>query len=274
MSVFTAIGDTLNASSWFHAIQWPFWTLLVILAFCGVHTAHFGKKSLLCLAVQGCLKLAIIYMVAAAGYIWAPSVMKLLSQLPFLSVSSESLTLVNPLGLLGQWDTALPRVVVRLYFLLFFLNAVSIYDYQTPNFIGWLAFQILVGGVAVFLYSMLSASIGLFWPGGSDVFCKLMALLLVVVFAVILVLKFVFTFIIKGGNNTYQNVYTFLTKQKFGQLFTVSVLSFLICVAYLVIADLRGHSRLVIDSVNAISFLINGFMCTMTLYVFNRYYNG
>lgn len=274
MSLFTTIGEILNASSWYQLVKWPFWTLVIILAICGVYTARFGKRQLLCLGFQGALKLAIIYMIAAAGYIWAPSLMANLSQLPFFSVSEEALSLVNPLGLLERWDTALPRVLVRLYFLLFFINAASVFDYtNTPNFVGWLFFQLLFGGIAVVFYAALSSMVVRHWPGGPDMFCKMMAIILIAVFGLLLVFKFVFTFIIKNDSNAFQTVYMFLTTQKFGQQFTVTMLSFLIVLVYLVIASMNGHSRLELGSVNPVAFLVNGTMCVLTLYVFNRYYN-
>lgn len=274
MSIFTAIGDFLNATSWFPLITWTFWTLLVILAISGVYTARFGKRKLLTLGFQGVLKLVIIYMVATAGYVWAPSFMARFSQLPFLSVSEETLTLVNPLALLDRWNTVLPRVVVRLYFLLFFINAVSVFDYNPPNFLSWFFFQFISGTIAVVIYAALSSMFIRFWPGSIDLLYNITALLILVSFCVILALKFFFTFIAKGGNATFQTVYMFLTSQKFGLQFTVSALSFLIVVVYLVIADFAGHNRLVLGSFNTVAFCLNGVMCTLTLYAFSRYYNG
>lgn len=273
-SLFTTIGDILNASSWFQLIQWPFWSLLFILAVCGVYTARFGKKKLTSLAFEGALKLTIIYMIAAAGYVWAPSIMSKLSQLPFFSVSEEALTLVNPLGLLDRWNTALPRVAVRLYMLLFFINVVGVFDYKPANFLSWFFFQIVSGTLSVILYSGFSFSITWFWPGASDVVYKVIAVLLLLCFTIVLALKFFFTFISKGGNAAYQSVYQFLTTQSFGKQFSISALSFLIVVVYLVIAAMAGHNRMLIAAFNPAAFLINGVMCTVTLYIFSRYYNG
>lgn len=274
MSMLTTIGDILNASSWFQLVKWPFWTLVVILAVCGVYTARFGKKKLMCLGVQGALKLALIYMVAAAGYIWAPSIMANLSQLPFFSASEEALTLVNPLGLLDRWDTALPRVVVRLYFLLFFINAVSVFDYNPPNFLSWFFFQLLSGTISVVLYAALSSAIIRFWPGSLTLFYNALAILITLCFCLLLALKFYFTFIATNGNATFQSVHMFLTEQKFGMQFTVSAISFVFVVVYLVIAAIAGENRVELDSFNTIAFLLNGIMCTATLYIFSRYYNG
>ena len=273
-SLFTKVCDALNATSWFPLIQWPFWTLLFILAVCGVYTARYGKKKLLVLGFEGALKLAIVYQIAGAIYIWAPSLIDDFSQLPFFSASKEALMLVNPLGLLSVWDTALPRVIVRLYFLLFFINAVGVFDYKPANIISWFFFQILFGSFSFLIYAGFFGMIMRFWPGSPDVVFKVMAVLLLLVFTIILALKFFFTFITKNNNTAFQNVYSFLTNLSFGKQFTVSALSFLIVVVYLVFATLTGHNRLELDSVNALAFLINGFLSTMTLYIFSRYFNG
>lgn len=272
--LFTKIGDALNATSWFPLIQWPFWSLLVILAFCGVYTARFGKKKLLVLGFEGALKLAIIYMIAGGCYIWFPSLISNYSQLPFFSVSDQALTLVNPLGLTAVWNTALPRVVARLYFLLFFINVVGFYDYKPANIVSWGFFQVLFGSFSFLLYSGFFSMIIRFWPGSPDLIYKVMTLLLLLVFFIILAFKFFFTFISKGDNKAFENVYTFLTNQAFGKQFTVSALSFLIVVVYLVIASLAGHNRLPLAEANLPAFLMNGAMCTGTLYIFSRYFNN
>lgn len=272
--MFTRAGEFLNGTSWFQLIQWPFWCLVFVLAVCGVYTARFGKRKLMTLGFQGAMKLAILYMVAAAGYVWAPSLMENLSHLPFFTVSEEAMTLMNPLEVLFKSPETLPRTVVRLYFLLFFINAISVFDYNPPNFISWFFFQILSGTVAVVFYAAISSTFVRFWPASKDAFYFVLMLLILVVFLLILVLKFFFTFIIKGGNATFQAVYMFLTGQKFGLLFTVTALSFVIVVVYLVIASLFGHARVPFGSFNTTAYLINGLMCTLTLYVFSRYYNG
>lgn len=273
-SLFTKFCDFLNGTSWFQLVQWPFWCLVIILALGGVYTARFGKRKLLTLGIQGALKLAILYMVATAGYVWAPSVMAKLSHLPFLTVSDEALTLLNPVGLLFKLSNSLPQMVVRLYFLLFFINAVSVFDYNPPNFISWFFFQLLFGGFALLIYAAVSFFIVKFWPGSNDLLYISLMILLLVVFTLILVFKFVFTFVVTGGNATFQSVYTFLTNQKFGLLFSVTAISFMIVVVYLVAAGLFGHARLELGSFNTIAYLLNGLMCTLTLYVFCRYYNG
>lgn len=274
-SLFTAIGDLLNASSWFPLLKWPFWTLTIILALCGVYYARFEhKKLLLTYAFQGALKLALIYMAAAACYAWAPSLVSDLSQLPFFSVSEEALTLVNPLGLLDRLTTALPRVVVRLYFLLFFINAVTVFDYTPKNFLSWTFFQGISGAASVVLYAAISAGANRFFRSYVDLFHKVLAVLILAFFLILLALKLYFSFIKPGGNPTFQPIFLFLTQKKFGSQFTVTALSFLIVICYLVIANLFGYARFELASFNTIAFVLSGLMCTGTLYIFSRFFKG
>lgn len=273
-SLFTRICDYLNATSWFSLIQWPFWTLLIILALCGVYTARFGKAKLLSLGFQGALKLTLIYMVAAAGYAIFPDHMLKLSQLPLLFYSDGVLSLVNPLELLDRWNTALPAVIVRLYFLLFFINLGSVIDFNPSNPISWGILQIITSGFSVFIYACVSFFIRYFWPVSLSLLHCILAILLLLLFTLLLAFKLYYTFIKKGGNPSFQAVFKAMTEKKYGSPFTVSAFSFLIVMGYVFIVHLCGHAQLRMDSFNWIAFCLNGFMCTVTLYCFTRYYNS
>lgn len=273
-SLFTTIGDILNASSWFPLVKGPFWTLLAVLAFSGVYTARFEKKRLVTLSIQCVLKLALLYMIAAACYIWFPSLVSEFSQLPFFSVSEESLTLVNPLGLLDRWNTALPRVVVRLFFLMFFINLIGILEHKAANVLTWIFFQGIVGVFGLLLYVGFHLIVVRFWPGSIDTFYKVFAVLVILLFGILLAFKLYYAFGNKNGNDTFQKIYEFFTEKPMGMQLTVSAIAFLIAVGYLAFLAFTGHNRLALDAVNPIAFAINCIMTTMTLYVFSRYYNG
>lgn len=275
MSLFTTIGDTLDASTWYQAIRWTFWTMLVILAWGGVHTARFGKKKLIPLAIQGCLKLTLLYLIASVGHICFRPIMAYFSDLPFLVATDESLSLMNPLALLDRWKTDLPVAMVHLYALLFFINLGSVFDYSTPNVIGWLGFQLLFGACAVGLYGIIFFAVSVVMSHWNiQLFYNIVAMTLGVTFLLLVVFKFIYTFIAKGGSRKFQVIHDFLTKQKFGQQFTVTALSFLFALAYLVIAAVSGHNHVDYDSIHTVGAILNGLMCVTTLYIYNRYYNG
>lgn len=273
-SLFNKICDYLNATSWFSLIQWPMWTLLVILALCGVYTARFGKGKLLTMGFQGALKLTLIYMVAAGFYAYKPDFMSNFSQLPLLYVSDTAVTLVNPLELLDRWNTALPAVMVRLYFLLFFINIAGVFEYSPVNILTWAFFQGFSAAVSVFVYAMISFGVRHFWPGPLSVLHCLLAVLLLMMFALLFAFKLYYTFIKKGSNPNFDAFFKAMTEKKYGSPFTVSAFSFLIVIGYTILANLCGHAQFQTDSYNWIAYFLVGLMCTGTLYCFSRYFNN
>lgn len=270
---FTAIGDFLNATSWYQLIQWPFCTLLVILAFCGCYTARHGKGKLVCLAFQSALKLALLYMAATAIYVRFPGFMAKFSQFPFLSLSDEALSLMNPLSLLKNWTTTLPYVTLHLYFLLFCINMFgAIFDYTPANFLTWLGFEALYIGLGVLVYSIISYGARRFWPGPPYMLSGFFVILLLLIFAYLGFGKIYYTFVKKGGDDVFQNIYRFLTSQKYGSQFTVSGLAFVVLIAYVFVAILNGHAILEFASFNTIAYILNCGMCAGTLYIFSHYF--
>lgn len=272
-SLFTTIGEFLNNTRWYHLVQWPFCTLLVILAFCGVYTARFGKGKLLCFAVQSALKLTLVYMVVTAMYVWRPDIMANFSQFPLLSYSEEAMSLVNPLDLLKNWTTALPMVSVRLFFLLFCINIMDVtFEYTPANSLSWLGFQALFTSFGVAVYAVISYLVRRFWPGTIFLLDGIIAIVLLVIFGYLLFGKIFYTFVKKDGNAFFQDAYRIFTTQKFVSQLTVSALALLVIFCYIVVATLYGHSRMEFDSFNVIAYILNGVMCTVTLYIFSHYY--
>ena len=118
-TLFTAIGDFFTKSDWFFMVKWPFWVLLFTVAVGGVYCARFGKKTLLNLGIGGTLNLLAIYLGAAIAYSYIPPLRNMFSELPFLSVSDQSVSVVDPFSLkLG----ALAPLLLRLMILIFLVN--------------------------------------------------------------------------------------------------------------------------------------------------------
>lgn len=272
-SLFATIGEFLNNTRWYPLVQWPFCTLLVILAFCGVYTARFGKGKLLCLGVQSALKLTLVYMAFTAMYYKYPDFMSNFSQLPLLSYSEEAMTLVNPVDLLKNWTTALPMASVRLFFLLYCINVMEVtFEYTPANSLSWFGFQILFTSLGVAAYAFISYLARRFWPGTIFLLDGIIAVVLLVIFGYLLFGKIVYTFVKKDGNAFFQDAYRIFTSVKFVCQLTISALALLVIFGYIVIATLYGHSRMEFASFNCIAFFLNGVMCAVTLYIFSHYY--
>lgn len=276
-SLFTAIGEFLNNTRWFPQIQWTFCCLVIILAFCGVYSVRYGKKTLITLAFESVLKLVLIYIVASVFYIWVPPVLADYSQLPFLYVSDNAMTLVNPLGITQDWAVALPRMMVRLYMLLFFINISGIIlTYRPENMLTWGFFQAMVclGGIG--LYALFYKLVNAIMRGYADLAYQILAGILVIGFGLLFFLKicYSFTFISSKNSPGFQKIYNTFTKNTFGKQFTVTTLAFLLFNAYLVLVALTGHSTLAYNTVSTFAFLLNSSMCVFVLYFLSRYFNG
>lgn len=271
-SLFNYIRDYLNATSWFELIQWPFWTLLIVVAYCGIHTAQFGKGKLLTLSFQSVLKLVLIYMVATLGYVRYPGLMANFSQLPLFSASETTLSLVNPIGLAGQSLTAFFHAFARLYFLFFCISIAGIFDYPTKNPLTWVVFQGIFVGGAVFVYAAISYVVRLFVRDAVYVINGVFVIAILAIYVVHTIFRVYFTFINKNNNENFQKYNKILTEQKFGSQLTVSFISTLIVVVGIVIATVTGVDRMEISSFNYMAFFVNALMCTITLYIFNHHY--
>lgn len=272
-SLFATIGEFLNNTRWYHLVQWPFWTLLVILAFCGVYTARFGKGKLLCHGVHSALRLMLVYIAVSLLYYKFPGFLSDFTPFPLLSYSEEALALVNPIDLLKNWSSDLLQLSLRLFFLLFCINLFdALFDYTPANFLTWLGFQVLYccGGIGV--NAVISYGYRKICPDTIDLRNWIIIAVLLVIYAYLLIGKFIFTFVKKDGDAFFQNAYRIFTTNKYVKQLTISGLALLAMFGYAVIAAIFGHSRMEFSSFNYIAYFLNSFMCAGTLYIFSHYY--
>lgn len=273
-ALFSAIWSRFTGAAWFEYVQWPFWTFLVLIAIGGVYQAKFGKNTLVCRGITGALKLALIYMVIVGLYIIFPSYMSRVSQYPFLSMTETTMTLVNPLGLFDRWKTTLPEVMVRLYFLLFFINGAGSFDYSGKGIVSWIGSQLLSCSIAVGFYEAVSYAVLRVWRSILPVNWLFLGVagLLLIPCLLLLLMKLFFILFRKGGNAFYSDVMQFLTSQKFGSLFSVSLFSMVAVLIFLVVVNSFGISRMAVADFSRPAYLIIMLMCTATLLVFSLFY--
>lgn len=271
-ALFNAICDQFTRAAWFQYVQWPFWTFLFLIALGGVYNACFKKNTLFCRGITGALKLTVIYLVGVGLYVLFPSHMSTVSQLPFLSLTEKTLTLVNPLGLVDRLFTALPEVLVRLYFLLFLINTTGFFDYGGKNFLPWLGSQFLSCSIAMILYELITRPIVRYWPFSHVWLYLFIAGCLLTPLIILTVMKLFFVVAKKAGNPTYSTVMQFFTAQSFGSLFSVTLFSTLAVLAFLVIVSLCGCSRMSLTRFNWTAYTIILFMSTATLFIYSMFY--
>lgn len=273
--LFSGLWERLDGTAWYQHVQWPFWTFLILIAVGGVYNARFQKNTLFCRGITGALKLSLIYLCSFGLYLIMPGHMSTVSQLPFLHFSGSSATLVNPLGLLDRPFGAIAETLVRLYLLLFLINACGSFDYYGRNPLSWLGSQVLSCGIAWVAYELVSFGVAIVLAKlhvKAPLFYTIIAVLLLVVLFILLLMKLYFIVFRKSGNPAYGKVMKFLTAQKFGALFSVTFFSILSVLIFLVVVNLYGIGRIALSKLSIPAYVLILTMCLATLYVFSLYY--
>ena len=274
-ALFSGLWVRLTGAAWFQYVQWPFWAFLILLAIGGVYTARIGKNTLFCRGITGMLKLTLIYLVIVGLYRVIPSYMSTVSQYPFLSMSETTLTLINPLKLLDRPIGAIAELFVRLYFLLFLVNAGGSVDYSGKNALSWAGSQLLSCSFAVGFYELGSYVVTLVLTKlhfSISLYHIIIAALLLLPLAALLLMKLFFIVFRKSGNAVYGGMMKFLTSIKFGTLFSVTFFSVLCALVVLVMANFSGLGRVALANFSWVAHFLITLMCTVTLYVFSLYY--
>ena len=268
-ALFTAIGDFFTQSDWYAMVKWPFWILLGTVAGGGIYCARFGKKTLLNQAISGTLSLTAIYLSAMMAYIHLPFVRELFSELPFLSVTDEAVTLVDPISL-GMGT--LSPLLLRLMILLFLICLCDSFCASAKTLLSWLFSQIISAWFALALYSVITAGLTLILPCVLGRYSIVFVVGVVLVGLLLLCAKFIFTVLIDGGNPYFSSVYKFFTVNKAGSLFTVSSLCFLFTLTIMTILLSTGNATIHYAQVNTTGlWIILGLVLT-TLYFFGMFF--
>lgn len=269
-TIFTAIGDFFTKAEWYPMVKWPFWILLCTVAAGGVYCARFGKKTLLNQGVSGVLNLLVIYLTATLGYIHFPPLRSMISGLPFLNVTAESITLVDPFTLeLG----VLAPILLRLMLMTLLVNLSDTFGSGGKTLLSWLFSQCMTVAIGLLLYSIVTAGLSLILPAVLNRYAIIPVAIMVVIGVLMLCAKFIFTVLISGGNPYFSAVYKFFTVNKGGSLFTTSALSFLLSMAVQSVMHLTGNTTLAYPSVNTNGLWIILLLLLVVLYIFGMFYN-
>lgn len=269
-TLFTAIGDFFTKSDWFFMVKWPFWVLLFTVAVGGVYCARFGKKTLLNLGIGGTLNLLVIYLGAAIAYIYIPPLRNMFSELPFLSVSDQSVSVVDPFSLkLG----ALAPLLLRLMILIFLVNMADSFRAGGKTLLAWVFSQFATVFIALLLYAIITAGITLILPAVLNQFAIIPVVVIVAVGILMICAKFIFTVVLSGGNPYFSAVYKFFTINRGGSLFTVSAVTFLLSLTVLSALCIAGNTVLPYTGANPTGLWIILAMLLAVLYIFCMFYS-
>lgn len=274
-ALFNAISDRMTGAAWFEYVHWPFWAFIVLIALGGVYTACIHKNTLFCRGITGMLKLTLIYLCYYGLYRLAPKAMDFVAEFPFLNITEETLTLVNPFSLFRHFFTDLPKNLVRLYWLLFFINFCGHVDYGGRSKSAWVCSQIFSCPIAVCVYELAGIPFSiLFDKVGLNINWLYIAvcILLLLPLSILMAMKYIYIVFRKSGNPTYSKIMQFLSGQGFGSLFFVTFFSVLAVLVGIIVLHLCGMASMVRANFNPVAYGLLILMCVGTLLVFSMYY--
>lgn len=279
-SITDTIGGWFAGAAWFQAVKWPFWFCLILIALGGVYTARFQKNTLLCRGITGALKLALIYMFCIAFRQIFPECMKFVPNLPFITITDETLTLIHPRSLFSHPFTALPQTLVKLFFLQLLINCGGHLDYGGKGKLPWFGSQIASCSIAMLAYDKLGDLFNFGINLLTEKFSSFATLFYIAVFLVVLVpllvlvaLKFIFIIFRKSGNPTYTKVMQFLSDKHFGSLPFVTFFSMLFILIFLVVINIWDMAEMTIADFCPFAYILIMLMCCATLLVYSMYYS-
>ena len=274
-ALFNAISDRLTGSAWFPYVQWPLWVFVILIALGGVYTACFQKNTLFCRGVTGALKLTLVYLCYYGIYRLAPNAMEFVKEFPFLNITKDTVTLVNPLTLLKSFFTDFPKNMVQLYWLLFFLNFCGHVDYGGRSKSAWTMSQFFSCPIAVCLYQLLGIPFATFfnWLGVDMKWLYVaVSVVLLLPLGILMAMKYIFIVFRKSGNPTYSKIMQYLSGQGFLALFFVTFFSVLVVLTMLVIMHLYGMGSMARANFNHVGYSMLIILCSLTLLVYSMYY--
>lgn len=266
---FTAIGDFFTKADWYTMVKWPFWILLCTVAVGGVYCARFGKKTLLNQGVSGVLNLLVIYLTAVICYTNFPPLRTMFATLPFLSVTEESVTLVDPFTLAPG---ILSPALLRLMILILLVNLSVSFGTGGKTILSWFFSQFITVAIGLVIYIIFTAGLSMVLPAVLNRYAIIPVVIVIVIGVLMICAKFIFTVLSSNGNPYFSAVYKFFTVNKGGSLFTTSALSFLLSMIVLAAMHLTGNATMTYTSVNISGLWIILFLLLSVLYIFGMFF--
>ncbi len=236
--------------------------LLALVALGGILCAMFGKKSILNRGLGCTLGLMVLYLTAAMVFAFFPKLSTYL-QLPFLTVTEGSMTLVSPLSMEYR-----PLMSALARFLLLVCSAcladTLIVNGQNPLI--WLCTQLLSIAAALVVYLVLVGGIELL---AESLLNELAILLPAGLGTLILIFLGLSIFATRKKTNPAPSVHAALTSSRGGLLVSVCATSFLLFLALLACLPGAGFSVWTIQSVRSLGFFAMTLMCLAALCIFS-----
>ena len=271
MTVFSEFCARLAGATWYQMVKWPFLVLMFTIAAGGIYCARFGKKTLLCRAVSGTLNLCGIYQAAFILYACFPTLRALPFTLPFLSVSSESVVMLNALTM---ELSVLAPMLLRLMLLQLLVDFVEHLNPGGKTLITWFFSQCVTAVISLTAYLVGTAGFSLLLPCIGGEYAIIPVVLAAAVFLLMICGKLIFTVVMESGNPQYKKFYDFFTTKNPGTLLTVSALSFLLTCIVFAVLHATGSSVMSFGGFNMSGMVIILILLLTAEHFYTMYYCG
>lgn len=269
--------DSTLLTQWEHAAQtldWP--TVLrsaavvcvVLFALGAVLRMIFGRGSSLNGALSATLSVLLVYLTAVMLSWLVPQWRVALPQLPFVTVSQNRFFL---------WDlhqvskSVVYGGILRLSILAFLVNLLEAFMPHGKKIHTWYLFRMGTVLAALVGYSMVVAWLERLLPGLFDQYAQVIVLGCWAVIALAGVLKVLLSVVLTVVNPIVGAVYTFFFSNLVGKQFTKSILTTVLCLAIVTLANQAGFSQFAFSDFSLVTCVPAGLLALVTLYLFGRF---
>lgn len=269
--------DSTLLPQWEHAAQALDWSTVlrsaavvcvVLFALGAVLRMIFGRGSSLNGALSATLSVLLAYLTAVMLSWLVPQWLVALPQLPFVTVSQNRFFL---------WDlhqvskSVVYGGILRLSILAFLVNLLEAFMPHGKKIHTWYLFRMGTVLAALAGYSMVVAWLERLLPGLFDQYAQVVVLGFWAVIALAGVLKVLLSVVLTVVNPIVGAVYTFFFSNLVGKQFTKSILTTVLCLAIVTLANQAGFSQFAFSDFSLVTCVPAGLLALVTLYLFGRF---
>ncbi len=241
---------------------------VVLFALGAVLRMIFGRGSSLNSALSATLSVLLVYLTAVIISWLMPQWRASLPQLPFVTVTQNRFFL---------WDlhqvskSVVYGGILRLSILAFLVNLLEAFMPHGKKIYTWYLFRMGTVLAALAGYSMATTWLEHLFPGLFDQYAQAVVLGFWAVIALAGVLKVLLSVVLTVVNPIVGAVYTFFFSNLVGKQFTKSILTTILCLAIVSIANQIGVSQFAFSDFSLVTCVPAGLLALVTLYLFGQF---
>lgn len=264
-----ALGGLFSSDAWLNVCNWTFWFLLFVIAAGGLIYALLGKGSLINRSICGTVNMAVIYLAVIGLYYLIPGLRATPTEFPFMAISQDSLTLVDPFTL--EFKAIVP-VLTRFMILIFLVHCTAPLCQSSTSVLTWFFCQLASGGFSWLVYMVLCKGLRALSPSLLNKWSIIPLALFWGLFVLYWIAKVV-VLVLMPGNRYFTAVHTFLTANPLGSIFTKTAMTTFCSAAFIWGLGRLNFNRIVFANFDLFSFMLISLMFAVTLYIFSMIFS-